>query len=98
MTHRLILSPLQSRRLSRLLQVAVLAAGLATTARAAEPKPAPVALAVNAVVVTTSAVARTLPVTGSVHAWQEIIIGPEVGGYRVDSVLVDVGVAKRRGD
>jgi RND family efflux transporter MFP subunit len=80
----------------RLLSVTVLAIGLATTARGAEPKPAPVALAVNAAVVTSSRIARTLPVTGSIQAWQEIIIGPEVGGYRVDSVLVEVGDRVKR--
>jgi HlyD family secretion protein len=81
---------------SRLLSFAVLAIGLATTAGAAEPKPAPAALAVNAAVVATSRVARTLPVTGSIQAWQEIIIGPEVGGYRVDAVLVEVGDRVKR--
>lgn len=34
---------------------------------------------------------RTLTVNGSIHAWQEVIIAPEVGGYRVAEVNVDVG-------
>jgi RND family efflux transporter MFP subunit len=34
--------------------------------------------------------ARTLTLNGTVHAWQEVIIAPEVGGYRV-AVFVDVG-------
>ncbi|HEV7631745.1 MAG TPA: efflux RND transporter periplasmic adaptor subunit [Steroidobacteraceae bacterium] len=34
---------------------------------------------------------RTVLATGSVHPWQEVVIGPEVGGYRVSAVLVDVG-------
>jgi RND family efflux transporter MFP subunit len=41
---------------------------------------------------------RTLTVNGSVHAWQEIIIAPEVGGYRVAEVHVDVGDEVKRGD
>jgi HlyD family secretion protein len=96
MTNRLFPSPWHPCAAARLLSAALLVIGAATTAHAAEPKPAPVALAVNAAVVTTERVARTLPVTGSIQAWQEIIIGPEVGGYRVDSVLVEVGDRVKR--
>ena len=35
--------------------------------------------------------ARTITVNGAIHAWQEIIIASEVGGYRVAEVHVDVG-------
>jgi RND family efflux transporter MFP subunit len=45
----------------------------------------------------TREVARGITANGSVHAWQEIIIGPEVGGYRVAAVNVDVGDRVRRG-
>jgi len=41
--------------------------------------------------------ARTITVNGSIHAWQEIIIAPEVGGYRVAEVNVDVGDKVTRG-
>lgn len=41
--------------------------------------------------------ARTITVNGSIHAWQEIIIAPEVGGYRVAELNVDVGDAVTRG-
>jgi RND family efflux transporter MFP subunit len=34
---------------------------------------------------------RTISMTGSVFAWQDVIIASEVGGYRVAEVLVDVG-------
>jgi RND family efflux transporter MFP subunit len=34
---------------------------------------------------------RYLSVNGVVNAWQEVVIAPEVGGYRVEEVLVDVG-------
>ncbi len=49
-----------------------------------------------ALTITTTAVAsedlvRTIPATGSIYPWQEVIIGAEVGGYRVADVLVDVG-------
>ena len=41
--------------------------------------------------------ARTLTLSGSIHAWQEVIIAPEVGGYRVAEVFVDVGDTVKRG-
>jgi RND family efflux transporter MFP subunit len=34
---------------------------------------------------------RTVPATGSIYPWQEVIVSAEVGGYRVAEVLVDVG-------
>ena len=34
---------------------------------------------------------HTIAMNGSVYAWQDVIIAPEVGGYRVAAVLVDVG-------
>lgn len=86
--------PSPTTSLATLSLLAVLIAG---TAHAAQPAPsAPVALTVTAVAVKASAIARTIAVTGSVFAWQEIIIGPEVGGYRVDAVEVDVGDVVKR--
>jgi HlyD family secretion protein len=41
--------------------------------------------------------ARTVTVNGSIYAWQEVIIAPEVGGYRVAEVNVDVGDHVKRG-
>jgi HlyD family secretion protein len=41
--------------------------------------------------------ARTLTLNGSIHAWQDVIIAPEVGGYRVAEVFVDVGDTVKRG-
>jgi RND family efflux transporter MFP subunit len=35
--------------------------------------------------------------TGSIYAWQEAIVGPEVGGYRVAAVNVDIGDKVKRG-
>jgi RND family efflux transporter MFP subunit len=40
---------------------------------------------------------RTISMNGSVQAWQDVIISPEVGGYRVADVLVDVGDRVRKG-
>ena len=31
--------------------------------------------------------ARTVVATGSIYAWQEAVIGSEVGGYRVAEVI-----------
>ncbi len=40
---------------------------------------------------------RTVEMNGSVHAWQDVIISSEVGGYRVAEVLVDVGAHVKKG-
>jgi RND family efflux transporter MFP subunit len=58
--------------------------------------PAGAANAQAALTITTTPVAseqlvRTVPATGSMYPWQEVIISAEVGGYRVAQVLVDVG-------
>ncbi len=42
-------------------------------------------------------VVRTVPATGSIFPWQEVIVSAEVGGYRVASVLVDVGSRVQKG-
>jgi RND family efflux transporter MFP subunit len=43
------------------------------------------------------AITRSVLATGSIHPWQEVVIGPEVGGYRVSAVLVDVGDNVKKG-
>jgi HlyD family secretion protein len=58
--------------------------------------------AVASMTVTTSTVrseevSRRLQVTGSIYPWQEVIIGSEVGGYRIAAVLVDVGTRVTKG-
>ena len=55
------------------------------------------ALPVSVTTPKSEALARTLVATGSINAWQEAIIGPEVGGYRVAAVNVDVGDQVRKG-
>jgi RND family efflux transporter MFP subunit len=42
-------------------------------------------------------VGRSVTINGSLFAWQEVIIAPEVGGYRVAEVKVDVGDHVKRG-
>lgn len=56
------------------------------------------ALTVTVVEVTPVELARTITLNGTIHAWQEVIIAPEVGGYRVAEVYVDVGDRVARGD
>ena len=55
------------------------------------------AMTVTAGAVRSAPVVRSVEATGSVQPWQEVIIGPEVGGYRVSAVLVDVGDSVRAG-
>jgi HlyD family secretion protein len=42
-------------------------------------------------------IVRTVPATGSIFPWQEVIVAAEVGGYRVAAVLVDVGTRVQQG-
>jgi HlyD family secretion protein len=49
------------------------------------------ALTITTTRVTSRQLERSVPATGSIYAWQEVVIGAEVGGYRVAEVLVDVG-------
>lgn len=57
----------------------------------------PAALTVTTAPVVSEELVRNVPATGSIYPWQEVIIGPEVGGYRVAEVLVDVGSRVRKG-
>ena len=42
-------------------------------------------------------IVRTVPATGSIFPWQEVIVSAEVGGYRVSDVLVDIGTKVSKG-
>jgi HlyD family secretion protein len=55
------------------------------------------AMAVSVTAPRSEQLARTVVATGSVFAWQEAIIGSEVGGYRVAAVNVDIGDKVRKG-
>jgi len=70
----------------------------AEAGKKADGKPATVAaLTITTVPVQNKALVRTVPATGSIYPWQEVIIGAEVGGYRVAEVLVDVGSRVAKG-
>jgi HlyD family secretion protein len=60
--------------------------------------PAQVAsLTITTTKVAATQIARNVPATGSIFPWQEVIVGAEVGGYRVAAVLVDVGTRVQKG-
>ena len=75
----------------------MLSALLGARAQADAPNAQKNAMAVSVTTPQSSALTRTLVATGSVYAWQEAIIGPEVGGYRVAAVNVDVGDRVKKG-
>jgi RND family efflux transporter MFP subunit len=79
--------------------VAVIAAIMFVRSSSSEPATgnAPVALAVTAKALEFEDIARGITANGTIYPWQEIIIGPEVGGYRVEQVRVDVGDRVRNG-
>ena len=79
--------------------LAALAATLATGSlpAAAQAPSAKNALSVSVTSPRAEQFARTVVATGSVYAWQEAVIGSEVGGYRVAAVNVDVGDKVRKG-
>lgn len=64
-------------------------------APAAEPPPV---LAVRTVLATEASWPQGVPAVGSIAAWQEVVIGAELGGQRLAQLLVDVGDPVRRGD
>lgn len=67
------------------------------SAGAEKPAATPAALTVTVTTLETAKLARSMVANGTVFPWQEIIIGPEVGGYRVADVRVDVGDRVRKG-
>lgn len=63
-------------------------------AASAAPKPA---LTVKRVLPQTADWSQTLSGTGSIAAWQEAVIGAEIGGQRLAQLLVDVGDRVKKG-
>jgi HlyD family secretion protein len=55
------------------------------------------AMTITTTQVRSEVVVRTVPATGTIYPWQEVIVGAEVGGYRVSEVLVDVGTKVKQG-
>jgi HlyD family secretion protein len=77
---------------------ALLALLVVTDAHAQAPKDSKApGMAVSVTTPRSEQFARTVVATGSVYAWQEAVIGSEVGGYRVAEVRVDVGDKVRKG-
>jgi RND family efflux transporter MFP subunit len=76
----------------------LLAAAFTPAARAATSAAPTAALqAVTAAAPAKTALTRQLTATGAIFAWQEVIIAPEVGGYQVASVSVEIGDHVKRG-
>jgi RND family efflux transporter MFP subunit len=76
------------------------ALALLATAALAQDKPASAvkpALTIQTLRPQATQWAQTLPATGSVAAWQEVVIGAEVGGQRLAQLLVDVGDRVKKG-
>lgn len=66
----------------------------ADPAASAAPKPA---LTVKRVVVQAGNWHQTLSGTGTIAAWQEVVIGAEIGGQRLLTLFVDVGDRVKKG-
>ncbi|MCV2369148.1 efflux RND transporter periplasmic adaptor subunit [Roseateles oligotrophus] len=91
---------IRKQKFSPGLTAMLIAAALQSPLRAAEPgiaaKARP-ALTVNLVIAEKSDWAQTLAANGSVAAWQEVVIGSEIGGLRLAEVEVNVGDSVKRG-
>src|SRR5690606_2248486 len=101
-----LISPMRTRVASKLLFSTICAALLlAGCNRSDAPADAadngdaaiPSALTVTTTPLIRRELVRHVPATGSIFPWQEVIIAPEVGGYRVAEVMVDVGSRVRKG-
>lgn len=79
------------------LVVALLLAGCGDRKADAKKAPARPALTVTVVTPQETMLPVTLSANGNIAAWQEAIIGAEVGGLRISEVLVGVGDRVRRG-
>jgi HlyD family secretion protein len=80
-----------------LLAVLSLGSGAAAVAATPSGEPQKGAQAVQVVAPIATDLTRTLLATGSIQAWQEVIIAPEVGGYQVSAVNVEIGDSVKRG-
>jgi RND family efflux transporter MFP subunit len=80
-------------------EIAAVLGQRAPATAAAPPAPAepPPALTVSIAPATQRPMARVVVGDGSVVAWQELVVGAEIGGLRVAEVAVEEGDAVRRG-
>lgn len=69
-------------------------AGAQPAASAPAPRPA---LSIQTVQPQAQPWAQALSATGTVAAWQEVVVGAEIGGLRIQELLVRVGDRVRRG-
>ena len=76
---------------------AVLLVATRSAAQSTPPPAAPPALTVKRVVATAQQWPQTLNAVGSIAAWQEVVIGAEIGGQRLSRLLVDVGDRVKKG-
>lgn len=76
---------------------AFLAGGQPKPVPAAKPGTARPALSVSVDIPRQEEWPQTLAANGNVVAWQEAVIGPEIAGYRITEVLVDVGDQVKKG-
>lgn len=78
--------------------VLALAITLLTATSLAQEKPAAKpSLTIQAISPQTAQWPQTLSATGSVAAWQEVLIGAEIGGQRIAQLLVEVGDRVKKG-
>lgn len=80
--------------------LSVAIAALLITTRGDEPSSspaAPPALTVKPAFAVAQQWPRTLSGVGSIAAWQEVVIGAEIGGQRLSRLLVDVGDRVKQG-
>lgn len=80
-----------------LLLALALALPLAACGKAEEAPKAKSALTVTAAIATPQSLPRSVEVSGTVTAWQEVVIGAETGGLNAAEVLVDEGAVVRQG-
>ncbi|MFO0208063.1 MAG: efflux RND transporter periplasmic adaptor subunit, partial [Betaproteobacteria bacterium] len=106
MKMKLALLPRAARGIALAVVLAVLAIGGAVVAAAQDGKAAAKsdakggarpALTVVLVTPQTQDWPMTLAANGNIVAWQEAVIGPEIGGNRLVEVLVNVGDTVRKG-
>lgn len=77
---------------------ALVALALVGCAKPEAEAPAANVMAVTALTVAQAPVTRTLQLSGSVAPWEEIRLGVELSGHRVQTVLVEPGAIVAQGD
>lgn len=91
----------RTARLVLIVTVLAAAAAFLLRGKNGEPAPSPAAarpaLSVSLVAPQRVDWPQTLTANGSVAAWQEALIAPEISGYRITQILVDVGDRVKKG-